>query len=714
MPLIKKQETTRAYDSVRKTTCGNCPTGCGLKVFLSAGKVVDIFGDEDHPINKGSVCPKGLLTHFHLDHPSRIVTAGIRSAVTEDFTIVSWDRAIDYIRGNLKGLVEKYGREAILLYKSESDPFEYRMGAAWFGRETGLGVPVSGGSPAAGSRTRSVLEKMFGIPQSHLLTNHPRDWCHSKCLVVYASDLARSDPVTFGPIIDARDRGADLIVIDQVPTRTSLMASTSVIVQPGTRSVFLKGVIRYLIDRGWVDHDFLSRETTGFDALAANLQAYTIDRVAQTCRVDSREIAAVGDRIGKCWPVQVIAGDWYTRNRLGEDDLHACAVLACLRGSLGVPGGGLNLLSTSPFLPGPGGTDFRDAAAWYERLRKARAVICYGNPLGTEPELERLLSESDPLVVHLSIYPNTTHQRARVVLPASTWPEYDSVYLRSNSRAVQAHRKVVDPRGECRSPLEFWTALACAWKDDLRPQWLSPGGGVNHMAAADSFLKENPLTKCVTFAHLDPETQHPGGVLWPCTEPADLEFETNRSIKGTVRGRNILFLHGRNYPGCDTRFPTPSGRIEFQMAAVRGTDGDARYPLSLVVGVNVDFVEEFGHAVNDEPRPTPRPFFRIHRLLAAAAGIRTGDTVTVKNDLGSVSAPVQVVSDLDPRVVWCPAGAEPCQPLYPYTNPANLLRAEDSFAPVILFRAPADEARVRQNIVRMVVERQRNSEAPRL
>jgi ferredoxin-nitrate reductase len=710
MSLVKKQETTRDYDEVKKTTCGSCPAGCGLKVFLHMGKVVDIFGDEEHPINKGSVCPKGLLTHLHLGHPKRIVTAGIRRATSEAFTQVSWDSAVDYVKGELEQLIEKHGGESVVLYGSESDPFEYLMGANWFARETGLGVHTRDASPSTESRPCSTVERMFGIRRSHLLTNHPRDWCDSKCIILYASDLARCDPITFGPVIDARDRGAALVVIDQHPTRTSLMASMSVIVKPGTQSIFLKGVIRHLIDRNLVDRDFIRRETTGFDALASDLQRYSIERVTQTCRVDASEISRLGDRIGKLWPVQIIAGDWHSRNYLKEDDLHACALLACLRGSIGIAGGGLNFLGASPFRGQAGPDQDADARA---KLAKARAVICCGNPFGARPELDRAMAVSDPLVVQLSLYPNTTYQRAHVSIPVSSWMEYDSVHGRSNSRTVQAHRKVVDPPGECRSPLEFWTALACAMNGDLRPLWLRPGGKVNHIAAADCFLKENLLTKLMTFAHLDPEVQKPGGVLWPCIEPADLEFETNRSIKGTVRGRSILFLHGRNYPGSTTRFPTPSGRIEFQPVTAPQVDVPTRYPLSLVMGVNVDFVEDFGHVVNDETLPAPRPLFRIHRQLATAAGVTTGDIVTVKNDLGAISGPARIVCDLDPAVVWCPAGVEPCQPLYPYANPATLFGVGEPFAPVILFKDAADESWVREKIARMESSRQRHSETGR-
>ena len=701
MPLVKKQEPTRVYHELKKTTCGNCPAGCGLKVFLHEGRVVDIFGDEEHPLNKGSVCPKGLLTHFHLGHPQRVLAAAIRRTTAEDFTPVSRVAALDHLRTRLEALVAQYGKESVVICGSESDPFEYRMGAAWFAFETGIGVEVD---PLRASRSGRTVEKMFGIPPRQLLTNHQRDCCNSRCIVLYASDLARSCSVTFGPILDARDRGAALVVIDHCPSRTSRMATDALIVRPGTRSTLLKGIIRSLLDRDLVDRDFIRRETRGFDALSAYLQPYTIERVAEICRVDPRAVGRLADRIGRLWPVQVIAGDWASRDGLEDDDLHACALLACLRGSIGVPGGGLNFLDASPFAGAEDGSVSRVDTDPHEMLRQAKALICCGNLFGRSAELGRIPTASDPLVVHLSLYPNTTRQRAHVSIPLSSWPEYDSVYGRGNSRVVQAHRRVVDPPGECRSPLEFWTALALALRPGIRTPWLAADGSVNHAAAADHFLGANPLTRRITFAQLDPQTQPPGGVLWPCIASEDLELERNRSIIGTVRGRSILFLHGQNYPGSDTRFPTSSGRIEFQQPeAARQVETNFDFPLSLVVGVDVDFVEEFGHVVNDEITPAARPLFRIHRALAAAAGVGNGDTVTLRNDFGCVSGPVRIVPDIDPMVIRCPKGVEPCQLLYPYADPTALFDPQGprAFARVILFKQPADEIRVRQEIAKM-------------
>ncbi|HDL15621.1 MAG TPA: hypothetical protein ENH28_05675, partial [Euryarchaeota archaeon] len=62
--LKRAQESVKDYDTMRYTTCDNmCESGCGLKVFLKEGRIVDIWGDEEHPQNYGSVCPKGTANY---------------------------------------------------------------------------------------------------------------------------------------------------------------------------------------------------------------------------------------------------------------------------------------------------------------------------------------------------------------------------------------------------------------------------------------------------------------------------------------------------------------------------------------------------------------------------------------------------------------------------------------------------------------------------
>ena len=50
---------TGTADSVARSVCPYCAVGCGQRIFVKDGKVVQIEGDPDSPISKGRLCPKG-------------------------------------------------------------------------------------------------------------------------------------------------------------------------------------------------------------------------------------------------------------------------------------------------------------------------------------------------------------------------------------------------------------------------------------------------------------------------------------------------------------------------------------------------------------------------------------------------------------------------------------------------------------------------------
>ncbi len=732
MTFRKRQETTRPFDRTRKTTCGNCPTGCGLKAFTEAGKLVDILGDEEHPLNKGSVCPKGMLTCLHLGNPNRLTMPRIREDVSSAFRSVEWNEAIAFTARRIRELTEADGKDSLFVYGNETDPFDYLAGGTWFARGFGTRntpgrfFPRPFGSDGA-------IRKMFGIPASQMQSNTPRDWCNSRCILVYCSDPAASDPMIFGPILDARDRGATLLVIDSRKTVTSSKATFSVRVKPGSQSILLKGILHLLIRNGWVDREFISEWTEDFDRLRAETEACSPERVAKTCWIDVREIETLAFHLGKVWPVQVIAGDWSTRRHLADADLFGCAAIACVRGSIGIPGGGVNLLGVSPFLfddGSYGGTEHEDARPMaecpghidIERVlahpdSRPSCLIWRGNPYPVLAggEAVRAGLERVPLVVHLSAYPNETFQHAHVSIPASHWMEYTGLLTVSNTRAVQCHRKVMDPPGDCRPPIEFWIDLACAL--DLPEAGVLKDANAREDRAGvyDEFLRKNPLTGSMSFADLDPNTQISGGVLWPCTCPSHLELESTRFVKGTVRGLNILFQRNEKFPLSDTRFPTPSGKIllglvpkEDAFAAESGADADA-CPLILTTGFLVDYVEQFGYFVSDR-NPALEPSVKIHPKLAKVIGVKTGDKVTVENARGSFSAPAWVCDDVDPRVIWCPEGADRCQPVMNWGNPKLLFdvpssgRVSNPFTMVTVFRSDSSRDHARVGIARLMKE----------
>jgi formate dehydrogenase major subunit len=50
---------TETADSMARSVCPYCAVGCGQRIFVKDGKIIQIEGDPDSPISKGRLCPKG-------------------------------------------------------------------------------------------------------------------------------------------------------------------------------------------------------------------------------------------------------------------------------------------------------------------------------------------------------------------------------------------------------------------------------------------------------------------------------------------------------------------------------------------------------------------------------------------------------------------------------------------------------------------------------
>jgi formate dehydrogenase major subunit len=104
---------TRSFKLARTTetrnTCPYCSVGCGLLMYSLGDKaknaraeIIHIEGDPDHPVNRGTLCPKGagLLDFVHsanrLRHPE------VREAGSNAWKRISWDEAFTRIARHMK------------------------------------------------------------------------------------------------------------------------------------------------------------------------------------------------------------------------------------------------------------------------------------------------------------------------------------------------------------------------------------------------------------------------------------------------------------------------------------------------------------------------------------------------------------------------------------------------------------------------------------
>lgn len=92
-----------------RNTCPYCSVGCGLLIYSLGDKskntrteIIHIEGDPDHPVNRGTLCPKGagLLDFIH--SPGRLMRPEYRAPGSKEWTPISWDDAFTRIAGLMK------------------------------------------------------------------------------------------------------------------------------------------------------------------------------------------------------------------------------------------------------------------------------------------------------------------------------------------------------------------------------------------------------------------------------------------------------------------------------------------------------------------------------------------------------------------------------------------------------------------------------------
>ena len=104
---VKAFRLTRTNEA--RSSCPYCAVCCGIMVYSAESRtqpglmeVVQIEGDSDHPVNRGTLCPKGAAVIDYIRSPKRVKTPMYRKPGGTEFEEVTWDFAMDRIARLMK------------------------------------------------------------------------------------------------------------------------------------------------------------------------------------------------------------------------------------------------------------------------------------------------------------------------------------------------------------------------------------------------------------------------------------------------------------------------------------------------------------------------------------------------------------------------------------------------------------------------------------
>ena len=95
-PMKRSPGSSREGDRQVRTVCQECSVGCGIVAHVEGPSIVDVQGDEDHPVNRGRLCARGTAFAQGLTYPDRIVTPAVRKKGSFQ-PLEDWKTAMDLL-----------------------------------------------------------------------------------------------------------------------------------------------------------------------------------------------------------------------------------------------------------------------------------------------------------------------------------------------------------------------------------------------------------------------------------------------------------------------------------------------------------------------------------------------------------------------------------------------------------------------------------------
>ena len=98
---------TAGANRVVKSICPYCAVGCGQNVYVKDGRILDIEGDEDSPISRGRLCPKGAATFQLVTGDHRLHHCLYRPPRSKEWELIPLEKAMDMVAERVRDTRER-------------------------------------------------------------------------------------------------------------------------------------------------------------------------------------------------------------------------------------------------------------------------------------------------------------------------------------------------------------------------------------------------------------------------------------------------------------------------------------------------------------------------------------------------------------------------------------------------------------------------------
>jgi anaerobic selenocysteine-containing dehydrogenase len=437
-----------------------------LVATVEDGKVVKIRGDNDHPITRGFLCYRTAL-FLDRQYSSERITTPLRK-INGHFKPISWNEALDWAAETLLTIRAESGPAAIFHYRSGGSLGMLKHLTDYFFEQLGP-VTIKRGDICSGAGD-AAQEEDFGLADSHDVF----DLHNCRQILLWGKNLFTSSPHLVPIIKEAKQKGAEVVLIDPVRHKTTLLADKYIQLRPAADFALAMAVARVLFQNQWVDPagSFYCDHWEDFRALAESRDLGSWCMEADVRPEDAIDLAR---RLGPGKPAAILVGWGMGRRVNGGAIVRSLDALAAISGNLGIPGGGVSFyfkrrgafdqsfirgLEAAPRtvcepLFGPELLTIQDPPI--------RAVwVTAGNPVVMLPESETTVRalQTREFVVVVDSFLTDTARCAHLVLPTTTMLEDDDLLGSYGHHWIGASHPVIPPPAGVKTDLEIVQELA--------------------------------------------------------------------------------------------------------------------------------------------------------------------------------------------------------------------------------------------------------------
>lgn len=662
-----------APDATTTSVCGFCSTGCGLEVHLKDGAAVNLSPARDYPVNIGMACPKGWEALAPLRAKDRGTAPLLRNAQGE-LAPVSWPVALDTFTQRIKAIQKKHGPASVAFISTGQIPTE-EMALLGALAKFGMGMVHGDGNTRQCMATAVVAYKQsFGFdapPYSY------RDFEESDVLVFVGANPCIAHPILWERVCK-NQHNPEIIVVDPRRTETAMAATQHLALAPKSDLALFYGIAKLLIDRGYLDREFIARSVNGFEAFAAHVAEYDLASTSRATGLEPEVIERVVESIGRGKRVSL----WWT---MGVNQSHegvrlaqALINIALITGNIGRPGTGANSITGQCNAMGSrlfsnttnllGGHDFgnpehrakvanvlqidessiqQEVGLAYDQIMerilsgKIKALwVIATNPAHSwinQADAQEILSRLEFLVVQDMYTSTETATRAHLYLPAAGWGEKEGTFINSERR-ISLLKKVSRAPGEALADFYIFKLIADAWGcGEMFREWSSPEAAF-HILRELSRGQPCEITGISGYEMLDDRR----GVQWPLKEGEDVAVKSERRL---FEDGHFFHADGR-------------ARLLFEAPRVVPEPTDEKYPFVLLSGRGSSSqwhtqTRTGKSAVLRKLYPS-EPYVEVSPVDASKLDLRPNEWVTVESRRGKYRARVHVTHVVRPGQVFVP------------------------------------------------------------